>query len=185
MEDAAIIELYWARNEEAIRETRTKYGTYCYAIARRLLGSPEDAEECVSDTWHAAWNAMPPERPNSLRAWLGRVTRNLSLARWNREHRQKRDRGLTDLLSELEDCLPARETAETALETKELGRALEDWLSSLPREDRRLFLRRYWYGVSLQDLAAAAGTKPEQLAQKMLRLRRSLRKALEKEGIDL
>ena len=185
MEDAAIIELFWARNEEAIRETRTKYGTYCYAIARRLLGSPEDAEDCVSDTWHAAWNAMPPERPNSLRAWLGRVTRNLSLARWNREHRQKRDRGLTDLLSELEDCLPSRETAETALEARELGRALEDWLSSLPREDRRLFLRRYWYGVSLQDLAAAAGTRPEQLAQKMLRLRRSLRKALEKEGIDL
>ena len=185
MEDAAIVELYWARNEEAIRETRSKYGSYCYAIARRLLGSPEDAEECVSDTYHAAWNAMPPERPLSLRAWLGRVVRNLSLARWNREHRQKRDPGITELLSELEDCLPDRETPETALETKELIRALEDWLGTLNREDRRLFLRRYWYGVPLQDLARETGMNPQRLAEKMLRLRRSLKTALEKEGIDL
>ena len=91
MTDSAIIDLYWARREEAIGETRLKYGTYCYTIAHRLLGSPEDAEECVSDTYHAAWNAMPPERPKSLRVWLGRVVRNLSLNRWNREHRQKRD----------------------------------------------------------------------------------------------
>ncbi len=185
MTDSAIIDLYWARREEAIGETRLKYGTYCYTIAHRLLGSPEDAEECVSDTYHAAWNAIPPERPKSLRVWLGRVVRNLSLNRWNREHRQKRDRGLTELLGELEDCLPSRETAETALEARELGRVLEDWLGSLPREDRRLFLRRYWYGMSLQDLAGEAGMKPAQLAQRMLRLRRSLKNALEKEGIEL
>ncbi len=185
MEDSAIIDLYWARNEQAISETRRKYGAYCSAIARRLLGSPEDAEECVSDTWHAAWNAMPPERPGSLRAWLGRVVRNLSLARWNREHRQKRDRGVTELLSELEDCLPAPATAETALEARELGRALDAWLAGLTQADRRLFLRRYWYGLSLKDLARGTGMKPDQLAQRMFRLRRSLREALEKEGIDL
>ena len=90
MEDGAIIELYWQRSERAIEETRTKYGGYCYQIAFNLLRSPEDAEETVSDTYHAAWNAMPPERPGSLRAWLGRVARNLSLGRWNREHRRKR-----------------------------------------------------------------------------------------------
>ncbi len=185
MTDSAIIDLYWARNELAIAETRLKYGVYCYSIAHRLLGSPEDAEECVSDTWHAAWNAMPPEKPASLRAWLGRVVRNLSLNRWNREHRQKRDLGLTELLSELEDCLPARETAESALEARELGRALEAWLGTLYKEDRRLFLRRYWYGLPLQDLAREAGIKPAQLAQRMLKLRRSLKAALEKEGIDL
>ena len=162
MEDAAIIDLYWARNEDAIRETRLKYGTYCYAITHRLLGIPEDAAECVSDTWHTAWNAMPPERPRSLRVWLGRVVRNHSLARWNREHRQKRDRGITELLSELEECFPDRDTAETALESKELGRVLEAWLGSLSWEGQRLFLRLYWYGVPLQDLAHAAGIKPEQ-----------------------
>ena len=185
MEDAGIIALYWARSEQAIAETRDKYGGYCYGIAINLLRSPEDAEETVSDTWHAAWNAMPPERPLSLRAWLGRVVRNLSLSRWNREHRQKRDPGMTELLSELEDCLPSPVTVEGTMEAKELGRALDEWLGRLSREDRRLFLRRYWYGVPLQTLAREQKLSPARLAQKMLRLRRSLRAALEKEGIDL
>ena len=185
MEDEAIIGLYWQRDELAIEETRTKYGGYLYGIAFNLLHSPEDAEETVSDTYHAAWNAMPPERPNSLRAWLGKVTRNLSLGRWNREHRRKRDAGITELLGELADCLPAPDTAEKALEAKELRDALDRWLASLGRADRVLFLRRYWYGLSLQELASREGATPARLAQKMLRLRQSLRNALEKEGIGL
>ncbi len=185
MEDEAIIGLYWQRDELAIEETRTKYGGYLYGIAFNLLHSPEDAEETVSDTYHAAWNAMPPERPNSLRAWLGKVTRNLSLGRWNREHRRKRDAGITELLGELADCLPAPDTAEKALEAKELRDALDRWLASLGRADRVLFLRRYWYGLSLQELAVREGTSPAKLAQRMLRLRQSLRNALEKEGISL
>ena len=95
MEDGAIIALYWQRSERAIEETKAKYGAYCYQIAVNLLRSPEDAEETVSDAYHAAWNAMPPEKPNSLRAWLGKVVRNLSLKRWDREHRRKRDAGIT------------------------------------------------------------------------------------------
>ena len=185
MEDGAIIELYWQRSERAIEETRAKYGAYCYQIAFNLLRSPEDAEETVSDTYHAAWNAMPPERPGSLRAWLGKVARNLSLGRWNRDHRRKRDAGLTVLLSELGDCLPAPDTAERSLEAGELRDALDRWLGSLGRADRILFLRRYWYGLSLQELARREGTSPARLAQRMLRLRQSLRKALEKEGIGL
>ena len=185
MEDAGIIALYWERNERAIEETREKYGGYCYGIAMNLLHIPEDAEETVSDTWHAAWNAIPPEKPSSLRAWLGRVVRNLSLSRWNREHRKKRDPGITELLSELEDCLPSPVTVESTLEVKELAAAMDAWLGELSREDRRLFLRRYWYGVPLQDLAKERGLSPARLAQKMLRLRRSLKAALEKEGISL
>lgn len=185
MEDGAIIELYWQRSERAIEETRAKYGAYCYQIAFNLLRSPEDAEETVSDTYHAAWNAMPPERPGSLRAWLGRVARNLSLGRWNREHRMKRDAGLTELLGELTDCLPAPDTPERSLEAKELRDAIDRWLGSLGRTDRVLFLRRYWYGLSLQELAKERALSPAKLAQKMLRLRQSLRKALEKEGISL
>ena len=185
MEDGAIIELYWQRNEQAIEETRLKYGAYCYQIAVNLLRSPEDAEETVSDTYHAAWNAMPPEKPNCLRAWLGKVVRNLSLGRWNREHRLKRDAGITELLGELADCLPSPDTAEKALETKELREVLDGWLAGLSRIDRKLFLRRYWYGLSLQELADREGTSPARLAQRMLRLRQGLRKALEKEGISL
>ncbi len=185
MEDEAIIGLYWQRNELAIEETRTKYGGYCYGIAFSLLHSPEDAEETVSDTDHAAWNAMPPEKPDSLRAWLGKVVHNLSLGRWNKEHRRKRDAGITELLGELEDCLPSPETAEKAMEAKELREVLDGWLAGLSRIDRQLFLRRYWYGVSLQELAHERALSPARLAQKMLRLRKSLRKALEKEGIGL
>lgn len=185
MEDGAIIELYWQRSERAIEETRAKYGAYCYQVAFNLLRSPEDAEETVSDTYHAAWNAMPPERPGSLRAWLGKVARNLSLGRWNREHRMKRDAGMTELLGELTDCLPAPDTPEKALEAKELRDAIDRWLSSLGRTDRVLFLRRYWYGLSLQELAKERALSPARLAQKMLCLRQSLRKALEKEGISL
>ena len=185
MEDAGIVALYWARSERAIEETREKYGGYCYGIAVNLLRSPEDAEETVNDTWHAAWNAIPPEKPVSLRAWLGRVVRSLSLKRWDREHRKKRDRGMAELLSELEDCLPSSVTVEGEMEAKEVGRVLDAWLGKLTKEDRRLFLRRYWYGVSLQDLAKERGIAPARLAQKMLRLRRSLKAALEKEGISL
>ena len=184
-EDESIIALYWQRNELAIEETRTKYGGYLYGIAFNLLHSPEDAEETVSDTYHAAWNAMPPERPGSLRAWLGKVARNLSLGHWNREHRMKRDVGLAELLGELADCLPAPDTAEKALEAKELRDALDRWLGSLGKTDRVIFLRRYWYGLSLQELAHREGTSPARLAQTMLRLRQNLRKALEKEGISL
>ncbi len=185
MEDGAIIDLYWQRSERAIEETRAKYGGYCYTISYNLLRSHEDAEETVNDTYHAAWNAMPPEKPQSLRAWLGKVVRNLSLKRWQHDHRQKRDAGLTALLEELGDCLPAAVTVERQLEARELSAALDDWLAGLGKTDRQLFVRRYWYGVPLQELARERKLPPARLAQKMLRLRQSLRKALEKEGISL
>ncbi len=185
MEDSAIIELYWQRSEQAIAETQTKYGAFCYSVALNLLRIPEDAEECVSDTWHAAWNAMPPQKPEKLRAWLGRVTRNLSLGRWNRDHRVRRDGGIPELLEELEDCLPAAETAESALEARELARAIDAWLASLPREDRILFLGRYWNGLSVRELAFRRGIKPEKLSLRLFRLRKSLRALLEKEGYAL
>ncbi len=185
MEDSAIIELYWQRSEQAIAETQAKYGAFCCSVALNLLRVPEDAEECVSDTWHAAWNAMPPQRPEKLRAWLGRVTRNLSLGRWERDHRVKRDGGIPELLDELEDCLPTAETAESALEARELARAMDAWLSSLRREDRVLFLGRYWLGLSVRELALRRGIKPEKLSLRLFRLRKSLRTWLEKEGYAL
>ena len=185
MEDAAIIELYWLRSERAIEETREKYGGYCYSISFNLLHSQEDAEECVSDTYHAAWTAMPPQKPQSLRSWLGKVVRNLSLKRWQHDHRQKRDAGITALLSELGDCLPAPDMVEKTLEAKELSAALDGWLAGLGKADRQLFVRRYWYGVPLQELARERKLPPAKLAQKMLRLRQSLRNTLEKEGISL
>ena len=185
MEDAQIIDLYWRRDESAITETARKYGALCRTVAKGILSTAEDAEECVNDAYHQAWNAIPPQRPEKLGAWIGKVVRNLALNRWERDHAQKRYGGMTALLSELEDCVPAPKTVEGELEDQELSRLISGWLRSLEREDRVLFVHRYWYGTALQDLAAEWGLSPQKLAQRMFRLRRSLRNTLEKEGVEL
>ncbi len=185
MEDAQIVDLYWQRDESAISETARKYGMLCRTVAKNILMVYEDAEECVNDAYHRAWNAIPPQRPEHLGAWLGRVVRNLALDRWEHDHARKRYSGMTAMLSELEDCVPAPKTAESELEDKELSRLISAWLRTLEREDRVLFVRRYWYGAALQELAAERGISPGKLAQRMFRLRRSLRNALEKEGVTL
>ena len=185
MEDSRIVELYWRRDEAAIGETERKYGALCRGVARNILGVDEDAEECVNDALHQAWNAIPPQRPDRLGAWLGKVTRNLALNLWNKNRAQKRYAGMTALLSELEDCVPATGGVERELEDQELSAAIDGWLRELSREDRVLFIRRYWYGVELRELAAERGISPNRLAQKMFRLRQSLKNALEKGGFSL
>ena len=184
MDDMEIIALFEQRKEEAVAAAARKYGGYCQTIAQNLLGF-EDAEECVSDTWLAAWNRIPPARPASLRAFLGRITRTISISRFRSLHAQKRGVGLTLLLSELEDCLPDPKGVEEALETRELARLLSDWLRGLPREDRVWFLRRYWYGVTVKQLAGEAGCTENQMAQGMRKLRQALRAKLEQEGIAI
>ncbi len=185
MDDRQIIQLYWQRDERAVAETDRKYGAYCRAIAMNLLGERRDAEECVSDAYHQAWRSMPPQRPDCLRAWLGRVVRNLSLNRWQRARAKKRGGGMECLLSELEECVPSPRTVEGQLESERLGAVLSGWLHQLPREDRVLFVRRYWYGEALKDLARERGERAGRLAQRMYRLRAGLRRELEKEGITL
>ena len=184
MDDMEIIALFEQRKEAAIAAAARKYGAYCQTIAQNLLGF-EDAEECVSDTWLAAWNRIPPAKPESLRAFLGKITRTLSISRFRSLHAQKRGAGLTLLLSELEDCLPDPRGVEETLETRELARLLSAWLRALPREDRIWFLRRYWYGVTVKQLAVEAGCTENQMAQRMRKLRQALRTTLEQEGIAL
>lgn len=185
MEDEAIVALFWQRNENAIAACQQKYGGFCGSIARNILGSAEDAEECVNDALGAAWDSIPPQRPRQLRIFLGCVTRNLALSRWRSANAQKRGSGMCQLLGELEDCVPDVHTPETALENQTLAACIEDWLRGLPKAERVLFLRRYWLGTPLKELAAAAGETPAKLAQRMYRLRGGLRAALEKEGIHL
>ena len=185
MDDLAIVELYHRRNEQAIAESDKKYGALCRSIALRLLGLWEDVEECVNDTWHAAWNKMPPDRPQSLGAFLGRLTRNLSISRWRRDHAQKRYHGIELLLSELEDCVPAPGTVEEDWERRLLARSISAWLDGLEEENRRLFIRRYWYGDEVKALAAERGEGANALSQQLLRLRKDLRTFLESEGVEL
>ena len=183
MDDEAIVALYWSRDESAITETDRKYGPYCRTIAQNILSSREDAEECVSDAWHHAWNAMPPQRPGSLSAFLGRIVRNLSISRWRRERAQKRYSGLEVLLSELEDCLPDPKGVEEAVEGRTLTRRVEAWLEGLDRDDRAVFLRRYWYGQEVKALAKEWGVGANQMAKRLQRLRKDLKRVLEQEGM--
>lgn len=182
MEDSRIIDLYFRRDETAISKTAAKYGSYCHKLARNILTLEEDAEECVNDTWLRAWNTIPPEYPDKLGAWLGRVTRNLALNLWNRNHRQKRYAGMTQLLTELEECIPSPKTVEQKIEEKELTELINIWLGTLSREDRVLFLRRYWNGEAVKKLAAETGTTPGRLAKRLYRLRQNLKSRLEQEG---
>ena len=157
MEDAAIVELYWDRDQRAITASDEKYGALCRSLSHNILASREDAEECVNDTWHRAWDTMPPQRPNSLRAYLCRIVRNLSIDRWRAARSQKRGEGLGQLVLELEDCVPAAPSAEEAWEARETAAAVDRWLDALAQTDRMLFVRRYWYGERVDQLAARFG----------------------------
>jgi RNA polymerase sigma-70 factor (ECF subfamily) len=185
MEDQAIIALYWAREEQAIPATDEKYGALCRTLAARLLDSREDGEECVNDTWHRAWDTMPPQKPDSLRAYLLKIVRNLAIDRWRAGRARKRGGGLAALAAELEDCLPPAPSAEAEAEGRLVSQCVDRWLAALAKEDRVAFLRRYWYGWRVDDIARAAGISPNGMAQRLRRLRGSLRQALEQEGIDL
>ena len=184
MEDTEIVELYWARNERAIEESDTKYGPLCRSIALRVLESPEDGEECVSDTWLRAWNAMPPQRPSRLGAFFGKITRNLALDRWRREHAEKRYGGETAMaLEELGEIVSGK-SLEDEVQSRELDRALDGFLRGLAKRDRELFLRRYWGTETLESLAKQTGLSLGAVHRRLGKLRESLRDHLQKEGID-
>ncbi len=186
MEDTKIIDLYFARTERAIDQTAQKYGPYCGQIAWQILHSREDSDECVNDTWLRAWNAMPPRRPSCLRTFLGKITRNLALDRWDRRHADKRGGGQVEiLLSELGDCIPSVNGVERELEGQEIADAISGWLRCQPERHRRLFLRRYFFADSLPDAAHDAGLSVSAAKSALFRLRGSLREHLEQEGIAL
>lgn len=185
MEDSQIMDLYWDRNENAIAETNRKYGALCGSIAMNLLSDREDAEECVNDTWIEAWNRIPPQRPESLKAWLCRIVRNISINRWRKNHAQKRYQGMDRILDELEDCVPSPRNVEQEIEDAELGKCISTWLLSLPKEDQVLFVLRYWHGRALNELADKWNIPAPRLTKKMYRLRLSLKAALEREEIYL
>ena len=184
MEDKDIITLYWERSEEAIRATAAKYGSYCAAIIRRVLGDGRDVEECLGDTWLGAWNAMPPQRPGVLSAFFGKLTRNLSLDRWRRLRAAKRGGNQVEVaLHELEDCLPDRRTPDENLEAGETAALISAFLRRQSELDRVLFVRRYFHLEPLDSLARRFGLSVGQVKSKLHRTRQRLRAELEREGV--
>ena len=182
MEDSDIVKLFLERSESAISELDEKYRGYCHNIAVNILSVESDAEECVSDTYYKAWESIPPQKPEKLGAWLGRVTRNMALDMWRKNHRKKRYAGIEEIFDELGDCIPSNDNVESAIDGRMLTETLNSWLGSLTRGDRILFMRRYWYGERVNKLAGEYGTSDKKLAKKLYRLRQRLKVALEKEG---
>lgn len=181
--DEQIVELYWQRSETAIGKTAEKYGNYCTAIARQILGNRTDAEESVNDTWLHAWNSMPPHRPDILSAFLGKITRRISIDRWRYQSAEKRGGGeLALALEELEDCVSQDSCVESEMDRLEMERIMKDFLGSLSTWERRVFLRRYWYMDSIAVIGKTFGFSESKVASMLYRTRKKLRQKLESEG---
>lgn len=182
MEDREILALFQRRDQEAIPALDAQYGGRLRALAMRLLGSSEDAEECISDTYLAAWNAIPPEEPVYLFAYLAAICRNRALSMLNRENAQKRRGELVALTAELELCIPD-ERREMEQDAREIGEALGRFLAGLGGENRRFFLRRYWYAESVKEVAQNCGVSESKVKMSLHRTRKKLREFLQKEGL--
>lgn len=181
--DADIVSLYLDRSEEAILQSQRKYGTACHRIAYNILHSDEDAEECVSDTWLRAWNAIPPERPARLGAWLATVTRRLALSRYESRRAAKRCGGVEISLEELAECLP--DGCLSMADDVALSEAINGFLASLPTRTRMIFMRKYWYMDSVSAIAEKLGMGESAVKVSLHRTREKFREHLRKEGILL
>ena len=184
MDDQYIVELFFNRDEQALTHTDKKYGKLCHSVAMNILGNREDTEECVNDTYLQAWNAIPPERPTLLGAYLCRITRNLAINRYRADRRDKRGAGQTALaLEELAEC-PAEGGASLADDVT-LRDALNAFLRALPQLQRDVFLQRYWYVCSIADIAAEFGMSESRVKMMLHRMRIRLREHLTREGIQV
>ena len=183
MDDRAIIDLYFARSESAISETDKKYGRYCRYIANNILHSDTEAEECVDDTYMNTWHAIPPAKPISLRAFVGRITRNLALGRYEHKRAQKRYAGLEATLEEIEELIAAPE--ESLVDTMALRDGLNEFLGALTRRSRIIFVKRYWYLASIKEIADEMGASESSVKVSLHRTRCELKEFLEKKGITL
>lgn len=184
MDDARIVELYWSRSEQAISETEAKYGKYCRTIARNILADSADAEECVNDTYLKAWNSMPSNRPARLAPYLGRLTRWLSLNRLRDQDCLKRGKGeLPLVLDELAETLDSGFDTERELEIRELNREIRRLLDRLEKEERDVFLGRYWFVASIAEIAERSGFTESKVKSMLHRTRKKLLRQLKEEGL--
>ena len=182
MEDHQIVDLYWSRSESAISETDRKYGRMLNSISLSLLSSREDAEECLNDTYVAAWNAMPKDRPTFLGAYLSKIIRRISISRFRSQHAQRRG-GAAELIEELSECIPDKSDVVCDYENGRLASVLDRFLLSLDKEKRAVFVRRYFYSQPIEQISFEMGIKSGSVKSILFRARESLRKTLEEERL--
>ena len=184
IDDEKIIELFFERSEQAIRELDIKYGKICHSLSYNIVNSRRDAEECVNDAWLGAWNSIPPQRPDPLRAYVCRIVRNLSLKKLRANSALKRSSRFEVSLSELEDCISAHSLDEQ-LAAGELSAQINAFLAALRRDDRVMFVRRYWFAQPLSEIADAFGTTENNVSVRLGRIRRKLHTYLERKEVTL
>ena len=186
MEDSLIVELYFRRDESAILETQKKYSRYCSKIAHNILNNDEDADEAVNDTYAAAWDSIPPNRPAILSSYLGKLTRRIALKKLRERNAIKRGGGeLSAAVSELEYCIPSGRSIDDELEAEEIAEIINSFLAKSSNDERGVFLRRYWYFESIKSIASEYGFSQSKVKMMLKRMRDRLRACLEKEGISL
>ena len=174
MEDSGIIELYFARSEQAIAETAEKYGRLLGSLARNILGNEEDAEECVNDAYLGVWNTIPPERPQHLMSFLCRIARNIAIKKYNYNTAQMRSSAYTVAMEEIEEALASPEDVESEITSAELAGYIEAFLDSLSPENRYIFMRRYWFSDEYEAIAKKTGLTVKNISVRLTRLRRKL-----------
>lgn len=184
MTDEKIIELYFNRDEQAIRETQIKYGNLCFKVAMNILNVAEDAEEAVNDTYLGVWNSIPPQRPNVFSAFLIKITRNLSLKKLRFKTAQKRGNGEATLsYDELSECIPDGQNILSTVEENELARVISDFLRALPEAERRIFICRYFYCDSIEEISKRFCFGESKVKMKLMRTRNKLRTHLTERGL--
>lgn len=185
MEDSRIIELFFSRSEQAISELAYKYGKVCRKIAVNILNNAEDAEECVNDAYLGVWNSIPPQKPNPLVTYICKITRNVALKKY-RYNTAKRRNGYYDIsLSELEEGIPSVRQDTASCTGEELTKVIENFLNTLDKKSRVMFVKRYWYAESVKEIAEEFGVTENSISVKLLRIREKLRKYLIREGVIL
>ncbi|MBR4344713.1 MAG: sigma-70 family RNA polymerase sigma factor [Lachnospiraceae bacterium] len=182
MDDQKIIELYFERNEQAIKETEIRFGKLCFSIARNILGNEEDAEECVNDTFMGVWNAIPPAKPNNLTAFVCKIARNQALKRVEFLNRDKRSAALTVSLDELEDILPD-DRYVPGMDDEDLGRLISLFLRKQKEDVRNVFIRKYYFFDSIEAIAKRYSFSESKVKSMLFNIRKKLKAYLLKEGV--
>lgn len=186
MTDNAIIELFWDRDEQAISRTEEKYQSYLYKISVNILCDEQDVRECLNDTYLSLWNSIPPNRPKVFKAYIGRITRNISLNKLKSEKTKKRGGSqVKALLCELDECVSTAFGVEDSVNEKELTALIEKFLLSQPKQKRNLFVKRYWYMDSIKEISSEFGMSQGKVTAILCRMRKDLKIILETEGFNL
>ena len=183
MEDDQIIDLYWNRKEQAIYETDKKYGKYCSTISFNILQDKEDSNECINDTYMKLWGAIPPQKPNVFKAYIGKIVRNLALNRYEKNRAKKRNKMVEVALEELGECVVFNKNVENEIVNNELIQELNKFLAKLSFDKRKIFLERYWYIYSIKDIAIRNKLNENNVKMILLRIRNDLKEYLKEGGL--